>query len=95
MSRGGDGVWKSILDVLCGRRGGVDKPKGGSGECSRTGDSCGEDGEAAVTKLSGKPLELFCSGETAEGCKEARVPDSPGSADAGKSVGLASGVLVI
>lgn len=88
MLRGGDGVWKSIFGVVRnGRRGGVDKPKRGSGGSSRTGDSCGE---AAVTKLSGISLASFCGGDGAD-CRDG---DPPGSAGGGRIDGRATGVLV-
>lgn len=56
---------------------------------------CGEEDDPAVIKLSGKPLELFCSGETADsGEVVLLVPEGPASEGGGKVVGRTTGVLL-
>ena len=91
--RGGDGVSNSNLDVLrSGRRGGVDRPKIGSGGTSRTGE---RSGEAAVTKVSGYSLASSCSSEDVTACDREDGPGpGSGSLGIGNVVGTAMGVLV-
>jgi hypothetical protein len=77
--------------VLCGSLGGVERPKGGSGDSSRTDDSSGE---VAVTNVSAWSLGVASRG-TALILESCGGDDGAGSSPPiGREAGFATGVLV-